>query len=114
MPNSASTPPATLRETDSHQLIAADLRSLIARIEVSMRLIDAVMAQEDMAQEDNCNPAGSTDVFVLDDITPRYATASAALIACRAGLGTALQCLLESGGPAEIAVSAADPPHLTA
>ena len=46
------------------------------------------------------DPAGSTDIFVLDDVTPRYATASAALNACRAGLGHALRCLSESGDPA--------------
>lgn len=108
MLNSASTSLVMVPETDGCQLIAADLRSLIARIESSMRLIDAAMAQ------DNGDPAGSADVFVLDDITPRYATASAALNACRAGLDEALQCLSESGDPAEIAVSAANLPHLTA
>ncbi len=46
------------------------------------------------------DPEGSADVFVLDDVTPRYATASAALNACRAGLGHALQYLSESGNPA--------------
>ncbi|OAF05344.1 hypothetical protein [Bradyrhizobium neotropicale] len=109
MLNSASAPPVTMSEIDSRQLIAADLRSLIARIESSMRLIDAAMAEED-----DGDPAGSADVFVLDDITPRYATASAALNACRAGLDQALQCLSETGAPAEIAVSAADLLHLTA
>ncbi|MEK9283526.1 MULTISPECIES: hypothetical protein [unclassified Bradyrhizobium] len=109
MLNSASTPLVTMLASDSYQLIAADLRSLIARIEISMRLIDAAMSHDD-----NRDAAGSTDVFVLDDITPRYATASAALNACRAELSEALQCLSESGGPAEIAVSATDLPHLTA
>ena len=82
-------------ETDSRQLIAADLRSLIARIETSMRLIDAAMEQDDDA-----SVVISADIFVLDDVTPRYATASAALNACRTGLGHALHCLSESGNPA--------------
>lgn len=60
-----------------------------------MRLIDAAMEHEDER-----DVAGSADVFVLDDVTPRYATASAALNACRAGLGHALQSLSESGKPA--------------
>ncbi len=81
-------------ETDSRQLIAADLRSLIARIETSMRLIDAAMEQDD-----DESAMISADIFVLDDVTPRYATASAALNACRAGLGHALQYLSESGNP---------------
>jgi hypothetical protein len=82
-------------ETDSRQLIAADLRSLIARIETSMRLIDAAMEQDG-----DGSVMISADIFVLDDVTPRYATASATLNACRAGLGHALQCLSESGNPA--------------
>ena len=93
MLNYAGTPPLTaMAETDSRQLIAAELRSLIARIEISMRLIDAAMAHEGDSAS-----AGSIDIFVLDDVTPRYATASAALNASRVGLGHALQCLSESG-----------------
>lgn len=101
MLNLAGIPPliATL-ETDSRQLIADDLRSLIARIEISMRLIDAAMERADMAREHDSAVVGSTDIFVLDDVTPRYATASAVLNACRAGLGHALQGLSGSGSPA--------------
>ena len=95
-------PLIAMPETDSHQLIAADLRALITRIESSMRLIDAAMMQAGglemgLAPSD---PAGSTDIFVLDDVTPRYAGARAALNACRASLGHALQCLSESGDAA--------------
>ncbi|WP_245288175.1 hypothetical protein [Bradyrhizobium sp. Ec3.3] len=39
-----------------------------------MRLIEAAITLEDA-----CDPPGSTEIFVLDDVTPRYATASAAL-----------------------------------
>ena len=99
MLNFAGTPPlVAMAETDSRQLIAADLRALITRIESSMRLIDAAM-MEARVFETGGDPAGSADIFVLDDVTPRYATASAALNACRAGLGHALQCLSESGTP---------------
>lgn len=96
MPNYAGTPPpAAMAETDSRQLIAAELRSLIARIEISMRLIDAAMEPDD----DNAilsAISGSTEIVVLDDVTPRYATTSAALNTCRAELGRALQNLSES------------------
>jgi hypothetical protein len=96
MLNYAGTPPlAAMAETDSRQLIAAELRSLIARIEISMRLIDA--ARE---PDDDSAIAGSSEVVVLDDVTPRFATASAALNACRAELGDALEMLSESGNPA--------------
>ena len=105
MLNFAGTSPLVATpETDSRQLIAADLRALITRIESSMRLIDAAMMETGLSETSLLekalapgDPAGSTDVFVLDDVTPRYATASAALNACRADLGHALQCLSESG-----------------
>lgn len=100
MLNHAGTPPlAAMAETDSRQLIAAELRSLITCIDISMRLIDAAMEPEhDNAIVDVVS--GSTEIVVLDDITPRYATASAALNVCRAELGQALQKLSESGNPA--------------
>lgn len=103
MLNFAGTPALVATpETDSHQVIAADLRSLIARIESSMRLIDAAMMEAGVLETGlaHGDPPGSADIFVLDDVTPRYAAASATLNACRAGLGHALQCLSESGGPA--------------
>lgn len=96
MLNYAGTPPlAAMADTDSRQLIAAELRSLIVRIEISMRLIDAAMESEDDGVI-----AGSSEIVVLDDVTPRYATASAALNACRAELGHALQQLSDSGSAA--------------
>lgn len=97
MLNYAGTPPlAAMAETDSRQLIAAELRSLIARIEISMRLIDAAMEPDDDSAILSAI-SGSTEIVVLDDVTPRYATASAALNTCRAELGYALQKLSESG-----------------
>ncbi|WP_407116201.1 hypothetical protein [Bradyrhizobium sp. LMG 9283] len=96
MQNSVDTPPLVATpEVESRELIAADLRLLIAQIETSMRRIAAAMDQEH-----GSDPEGSASVFLLDDITPRYATASAVLNACRAGLGHALQCLAESGSAA--------------
>ncbi|MCK1743374.1 hypothetical protein IVA80_21585 [Bradyrhizobium sp. 139] len=93
MLNLADTPPlVATSDADSRRLVAADLRLLIAQIETSMQRIAAAMAQER-----SNDPEGSADVFILDDLTPRYATANAALNACRAGLGHALQCLSESG-----------------
>ncbi|WP_298871226.1 hypothetical protein [uncultured Bradyrhizobium sp.] len=105
MLNYAGTPPlVAMADTDSRQLIAAELRSLIARIEISMRLIDAAMTSEDMETDDDsaslsADP-GSSEIVVLDDVTPRFATASAALNACRAELGHALKKLSEFGNPA--------------
>ncbi len=101
MLNYAGTPPlAAMADADSRQLIAAELRSLIARIDISVRLIDAAMKPEEVEAVPDRAIAGSTEIIVLDDVTPRYATASAALNACRAGLGHALQSLSESGNAA--------------
>ncbi|MCK1545637.1 hypothetical protein IVA87_11265 [Bradyrhizobium sp. 147] len=92
MLNLADTPPLVATpEVESRELIAADLRLLIAQIETSMRRIAAAMDQEH-----GDDPESSADVFILDDVTPPYATASVALGACRAGLRHALQCLSES------------------
>lgn len=102
-------PLVTTPDGDSRQLIAADLRSLIAQIEASMRLIEAAMTQEAAADQ-----PGSADVIVLDDVTPRYVTASAALGACKAGLGLALKCLSESGKPLETVTAAPRRPRLIA
>jgi hypothetical protein len=99
MLNYAGTPPlAAMAETDSRQLIAAELRSLIARIDISLRLIDAAIETDDDSAIVDAD-LGSTEIVVLDDVTPRFATASAALNACRAELGQALQNLSESGDP---------------
>ncbi len=103
MLNYAGTPPlAAMAESDSRQLIAAELRSLIARIDISMRLIDAAMIPDDLNDDSAISSAdpGSTEIVVLDDVTPRFATASAALRSCRVELGQALQKLSESGNPA--------------
>ncbi|WP_234686033.1 hypothetical protein [Bradyrhizobium monzae] len=100
MLNYAGTPPlVAMAETDSRQLIAAELRSLIARIEISMRLIDATMEPDDDSAISSAI-SGSIEVVVLDDVTPRFATASAALNTCRAELSHALQMLSESGNAA--------------
>ena len=79
-------------EVESRELIAADLRVLISQIESSMRRTATAMAQEH-----GSDPESSADVFVLDDVTPRHATAIDALDACRPSLGNALECLSDAG-----------------
>lgn len=110
MQNFAGTSPhIVMPGGDIRQLIAADLRNLIAQIETSMRLIETAMTEEEGADQ-----PGSIDVFVLDDVTPRYVTANAALSACKAGLDLALQCLSEFGKPAETGIHSARQTHLIA
>jgi len=57
---------------------------------VSLKLIEAAQAQHDITDPE------LADVVVLDDITPLYAHAGAALDACNTSLSAVLQFLSES------------------
>ena len=72
--------------------VVSDLLSLIGHVQASMALIEAAIARESPAD----NGSDDEDVVVLDDITPRFAEAGAALIACNVSLSTALQSLLDA------------------
>jgi hypothetical protein len=76
-----------------------DLLSLIRRIQTSIGFGGLAMAAAGRDDEENA------DFFILDDVTPRYATVNAALNACHAALGEALCHLLEakiSSAPARV------------
>ena len=75
---------------DGFYMVASDLVSLIDRVQASIRLVETAQAREAAI---DAQPA---DVVVLDDVTPLYAQASAALEACNASLTAALQFLIES------------------
>ena len=57
-----------------------------------MKLLEAAIASETALGDQEA--AGN--VFVLDDVMPRYVKANAALSACNAGLGIALHYLLDA------------------
>ena len=80
---------------DSHQSIVSELVSLIEHVQASMKRLEAAIARE--PTPGNQDAAGN--VFVLDDVTPRYVKANAALNACNAGLGAALHYLLDARAP---------------
>jgi len=75
---------------DSFSSVVSDLISLIAHVQASIKLIEAALLAE------SANHDHATDVAVPDDVTPCYAKANAALIACNVSLGTALQSLLDT------------------
>jgi hypothetical protein len=77
--------------SDRYNSIASDLASLIAHVQASMNLIEAAIAREAPLG----NQETSADVVVLDDVTPRYLNANAALHTCYAGLGVALHFLMD-------------------
>jgi hypothetical protein len=77
---------------ESYRAIASDLIALIGRVQEIMKLVEAAIASE--------LPAGDQDltanVVVLDDVTPRYSRALAALTASNASLGHALHFLQDT------------------
>jgi len=83
---------------DPYNLIVTDLVALIGHVQASLRLIEAAIAREALLAEQD---AGA-NLFVLDDVTPRYVAASTALKACGAGLGVALDRLHDSEAPARV------------
>jgi hypothetical protein len=79
-------------EQDAYRSIVSNIVSLIGHVQASLQLIETAIARE-KALGDHDAPA---DIIVLDDVTPRYLKASAALKACDAGLGVALDLLVDS------------------
>jgi hypothetical protein len=71
--------------------VVSDVISLIEHVQASLRLIEHEIARETASGgQDNC-----TNVLVLDDVTPPYFRATAALQACDANLAIALHSLLD-------------------
>jgi hypothetical protein len=74
---------------DLEGAIVSDLMALIAHVKASMELIEHALPDD--------APPGywdmGTNTFVLDDITPRYASARVALQTSEASLGAAILLL---------------------
>jgi hypothetical protein len=68
----------------------SDLVSLIGHVEASLRQVEQAIAREAPASSQEAN------IIVLDDVTPPFVKAAAALKACDANLGIALRSLLVS------------------
>src|SRR6266550_541520 len=77
---------------DAYRSVVSDLVSLTEHVQASLKRIESVIARETSPGRDDA----ASNIIVLDDITPCYAQASAALKACDAGLGIALHFLLDS------------------
>ena len=71
---------------DNYTAIVSNLRSLVEQVSAAMKLIESAIASEAAT----VHPDVATNVVVLDDVTPRYIRANAALSTCNAGLGVAL------------------------
>jgi hypothetical protein len=77
--------------TDGYGSIISNLGSLVEQVQVNIKRIEAAIASETALDE---SEAGA-GIVVLDDVTPRYLRANAALNASKAGLGLALHLLEE-------------------
>lgn len=75
--------------------IVSDLVCLIERVQASVKTIEAAIARE--ASFGNQEFAGN--LVVLDDVTPRYLRANAALNSSEASLAAALHFLLDISTP---------------
>jgi hypothetical protein len=80
---------------DAYHLVVSDVVSLIEHVKASLRLIEQEIARETASGSQET----STNVIVLDDVTPSYVRATAALRACDANLAIALHSLLDSKTP---------------
>jgi hypothetical protein len=76
---------------ESYHSIVSELVSLIEHVRTSMKLLESAIASE--AAPDGQEAA---NVVILDDVTPRYAQASAALNSSNAGLSVALHLLQDT------------------
>ena len=77
---------------DAYHSVVSDLVALIGHVQASLTLIEKAISREILvgSQETSAN------VIVLDDVTPPYMSATAALKACDANLAIALRSLLDS------------------
>jgi hypothetical protein len=83
---------AAHEQNATYRAVVSDLVSLVEHVQKSLRLIEQTIATE-MTRG---SPESSTNIIVLDDISPRFVKADAALQACDVNLGIALRSLLDS------------------
>jgi hypothetical protein len=76
-------------QNHDYRSVVLDLVALAERIQASVRLLERATS----CALPRGNPDAYDNIFVLDDVTPCYARASAALRACQIGLGEALHLM---------------------
>ena len=89
----------------AYRAVVSDVVGLVERVQDSLRLIEQTIAKETASETapetspetPHGGPESSTNVIVLDDVSPRYMKSAAALQACGVNLGIALRSLLDSG-----------------
>jgi hypothetical protein len=92
----------------AYRAVVSDLVSLVEHVQNSLRLIERTIAREtspETSPEISPGPESSTNIIVLDDVSPRYMKAATALQACDVNLGIALRSLRDSSGSDPCAAS---------
>jgi hypothetical protein len=79
--------------SDNIIAILSNLGSLVDQVDAMMKLIESAIASE---ASTGCADVAA-NIVVLDDVTPRYVRANAALSRCNAGLGVALHLVRDIG-----------------
>ena len=64
---------------DVYRAVVSDLVSLVEHVQKSLRLIERTIAKEALPETSPGSPESSTNILVLDDVSPRYMKAAAAL-----------------------------------
>ena len=80
----------------AYRAVVSDLVSLVEHVQNSLRLIEQTIARETSPETTPGSPESSTNIIVLDDVSPRYMKAAATLQACDVNLGIASRSLLDS------------------
>jgi hypothetical protein len=88
----AGYPVLTEGQDDNYRSVVANLKSLIGHVQAGIALVETAIARE----FSDGNQEAAADIFVLDDVTPPFEKAHAALKASDTGLGTALQFILDA------------------
>jgi hypothetical protein len=94
---------------DCYGSIISNLASLVEQVRANIKLLESAIAGEASLG----NHEIVANVIVLDDVTPRYARANAALNACNVALGVALDLLLDIRTSKQEAAEAEDVRFLT-
>jgi hypothetical protein len=80
---------------DCYSSIISNLGFLVEQVRANIKLIESAIAGEASLDDQ----ATAANIVVLDDVTPRYVRANAALNACNVGLGVALDLLRDVRTP---------------
>jgi hypothetical protein len=78
--------------SESLRSIASELAALLDHVQASIKVLETTIVHDGSSE----HPEHVGNVVILDDVSPRYAKASAALSACNNSLDAALRFLRDA------------------